>query len=450
MKSINKKIIVTILVIIEIMLINITYKSYSNRIIDEKEIENKRIAIKVDNGNNEYEDSETLPGRGYVLNTELTECLDIEGNKIENIKLDSNGENITITGRYTSYCTIYYYLPENREYDYIGDYQVFIAPKEGNYKIELWGASGGSSSIYKPGYGAYTKGNMILNKNDKIYIYVGEAGKPNLESFNNSYNGGGGIGYRGETFPRALGGTGGGATDIRLSISETGNWDDFDSLKSRIMVAAGGGAASSRGENCGDGDGGDGGTLIGISGKSINNDALQYGYGIGYGGSQTSPGTTIWYETGTLDKISSNFNPEIVVGGFGYAGIIWGTDCYLENVCKTRNNLNWVNWSNQTGGGGGYYGGGSSVHGGAGGGSSYISGHTGCIAIKEESTEENVQPKDGCTNGTQEITCSYHYSNKVFTSTEMKAGNESMPTHDGLGTMEGNTGNGYAKITFVN
>ena len=31
----------------------------------------------------------------------------------------------------------------------------------------------------------------------------------------------------------------------------------------------------------------------------------------------------------------------------------------------------------------------------------------------------------------------------------MKAGNESMPTHDGLGTMNGNTGNGYAKITYL-
>ncbi len=113
MKSINKKIIVTILVIIEIMLINVTYKSYSNRIIDEKEIENKRVAIKVDNGNKEYKDSETLPGRGYVLNTELTKCLDIEGNKIENIKLDSNGENITITGSYTSYCTLYFDEGEN-------------------------------------------------------------------------------------------------------------------------------------------------------------------------------------------------------------------------------------------------------------------------------------------------------------------------------------------------
>jgi len=29
------------------------------------------------------------------------------------------------------------------------------------------------------------------------------------------------------------------------------------------------------------------------------------------------------------------------------------------------------------------------------------------------------------------------------------AGNMDMPTHDGLSTMKGNTGNGYAKITLV-
>jgi hypothetical protein len=32
----------------------------------------------------------------------------------------------------------------------------------------------------------------------------------------------------------------------------------------------------------------------------------------------------------------------------------------------------------------------------------------------------------------------------------MKAGNESMPTHDGTTTMVGNAGPGYAKITIIN
>nr|MBP3258658.1 prepilin-type N-terminal cleavage/methylation domain-containing protein [Bacilli bacterium] len=62
------------------------------------------------------------------------------------------------------------------------------------------------------------------------------------------------------------------------------------------------------------------------------------------------------------------------------------------------------------GGGGGYYGGKSSGLNGAGGGSGYIG---------------------GITNGTT------------------IAGNELMPTHDGISTMTGNTGNGYAKITLV-
>ncbi len=423
MKSINKKIIVTILVIIEIMLINITYKSYSNRIIDEKEIENKRVAIKVDNGNNEYKDSETLPGRGYVLNTELTECLDIEGNKIENIKLDSNGENITITGRYTSYCTIYYYLPENREYDYIGDYQVFIAPKEGNYKIELWGASGGGVN---GGKGAYTKGTIRLNQNDKLYIYVGQIGTYKAWAFN-----GGGPGES----------NGGGATDVRLNISNTGNWDDFDSLKSRIMVASGGGGGTNNSniDYTKSYQRGDGGTLSGIDARFcaeyLINVPCSYDFS-GHGGSQTSGGK----QGEKFNNVVDPYETIEMTGKFGKGGY-------------ARNSLNFEYTS--SGGGGGYYGGGHGNHPGnswtgGGGGSSYISGHEGCVAIKEESTEENVQPKDGCTDGTKDINCSYHYSNKIFTETEMKAGNEEMPTHSGDGNMTGNTGNGYAKITFVN
>ena len=31
----------------------------------------------------------------------------------------------------------------------------------------------------------------------------------------------------------------------------------------------------------------------------------------------------------------------------------------------------------------------------------------------------------------------------------MIAGNASMPTHGGQGTMTGNSGNGYAKITYI-
>ena len=100
------------------------------------------------------------------------------------------------------------------------------------------------------------------------------------------------------------------------------------------------------------------------------------------------------------------------------------------------------------GGGGGYYGGAadrseylqgtSGIIGGA-SGSCFISGYPGCNAISEDSTENNIIHTNQ----------SKHYSGYVFNNSQMIAGNEEMPTHDGLSTMIGNGGNGYAKITYL-
>ena len=73
------------------------------------------------------------------------------------------------------------------------------------------------------------KGIIQLTKPRTFYLYIGEYGKGEY-SYEYSFNGGG-IGQYG----------GGGATDIRL---DPGNWSSFDSLKSRIIVAAGGGGSS--------------------------------------------------------------------------------------------------------------------------------------------------------------------------------------------------------------
>lgn len=83
-------------------------------------------------------------------------------------------------------------------------------------------------------------------------------------------------------------------------------------------------------------------------------------------------------------------------------------------------------------------------------GSSFISGHNGCDAIKEESTENNIIHTGQ----------SVHYSGMYFTDTVMIDGEgykwttqketyTGMPTHDGTGTMKGNVGNGYARITYI-
>jgi hypothetical protein len=70
-------------------------------------------------------------------------------------------------------------------FDYIGNYQTFVAPVSGTYNLELWGAQGGNTSHNAVGgKGAYSKGNVFLNKDQIIYVYVGGQ---------NGYNGGGGL-----------------------------------------------------------------------------------------------------------------------------------------------------------------------------------------------------------------------------------------------------------------
>lgn len=298
-------------------------------------------------------------------------------------------------------------------FDYTGDYQVFTVPTDGYYNVELWGASGGSmtdnSKTYNGGAGAYTKGTIYLTRGENIYIYVGGRGSNNVSLTScekdgelGGYNGGGTL-LDGQCI---YGSSGGGATDIRLN---SGTWDDFNGLKSRIMVAAGGGGANFRNQGYGEGNGGAGGAYVGESGVSTNH-TNGVGYSISTGATQTAGGMMVFYPgTGITSK-------DPLIGKFG------GT-----------------NIGEQSGGGSGYYGSANIFHGGAGGGSSFVSGLYGCDAITGESTENDIvhtgQPN--------------HYSGKIFSNGIMIAGNDNMPTHDGTSTMIGNTGNGFAKISLL-
>ena len=296
------------------------------------------------------------------------------------------------------------YIPKSEilgkvwEFDYTGGEQTFSVPIKGTYKIELWGAQGGTTKVYvaQGGKGAYVSGNVDLKKEDEIFIYVGGEGSSTSsgvsEYIKGGYNGGGSTG--GQACCQRSYGTGGGATDIRIV---KGEWNNIDSLKSRIMVAAGGGGAFG-GDNGGAiyTNGGYGGALTGGDGTQNSNN--QYCYGMG--ASQTSGGRIT-----TNCTFSSSFGG-VVTGGFGYGGI--------GNISAT-------------GGGSGYYGGSSSGHiASAGGGSSYIKGYTGC-----DTTYISYQGFYDITNA------------------KMIAGNAIMPTHDGASTMTGNAGNGFARITLV-
>lgn len=353
-------------------------------------------------------------------------------NKSYYVTYTVNQDNKTITS--TRQIT---FVPDSTDYtdkfNYTGDSQTFTTKYDGSYKVELWGAQGGSMTgtgyrsdgssrgelTYTGGKGAYTNGAINFIKGTNIYLYIGGKGPDNISL--NSCTGGDTGGYNGGgilSSSQCIYGTqGGGATDIRIT---DGVWNNFNSLKSRIIVAAGGGGANFRNQGYGEGNGGDGGSLVGINGYEALVEGSYFrtdwanGYEIGTGATQKSGGySVVHYLNGTIGEERNNSHS----GFFGYATQI----------------------GNQSGGGSGYYGGGSNGHGGAGGGSSFISGYDGCDAIAENSTEDNIIHTGQ----------SVHYSGYKFKNAVMYAGNEEMPTHDGTSTMIGNSGNGYAKISLI-
>lgn len=80
------------------------------------------------------------------------------------------------------------------DFDYTGSEQTFTASVSGTYRLETWGAQGGSYNNYLGGYGSYSVGTVSLNVNNKLYLNVGGVGLNNL-GLNaisaGGYNGGG-------------------------------------------------------------------------------------------------------------------------------------------------------------------------------------------------------------------------------------------------------------------
>lgn len=193
-----------------------------------------------------------------------------------------------------------------------------------------------------------------------------------------------------------------------ISVGRTYTFDgtiDFDSIKTRIMVA-GGGAGTSNWTNAR--TGGYGGALVGGPGL-LNSGAVAHT--LATGGTQTAGGNP-----GGGSGFGLN-------GKFSYGGA--------------------SEYSHGSGGGGGWYGGGgggvisSGVSSGA-GGSSYISGYDGSYGILASSTPLNIISAASST----------HYSGIIFGSTSMIAGNAAMPSLSAT-TEIGHSGNGVARFTYL-
>ena len=242
---------------------------------------------------------------------------------------------------------------EDQTFEFTNNVQTYTVTCTGTYKLEVWGAEGGSyDTTYYGGKGGYSEGTIRLTSNTTLYVVVGGQGaKYNGTVESGGYNGGGGATVTNSSYGK--GATGGGATHIATA---SGELKDLSDNKSSVLIVAGGGGGGGRETT------GAGGYVKGGAG----------------GGTEGKTGTTNRCNAGTGGTQTTGF--EFGTGGLG------------------------SQWAGS--GGGGYYGG--VAYGG--GGSGYIGGVT------------NGQSIDG---------------------------DSSMPTHDGTSTMTGNTGNGYAKITFI-
>lgn len=240
----------------------------------------------------------------------------------------------------------------------------------GKYKLECWGAQGGTynSSYASGGNGGYSQGTLTIKKPTPIYMYSGGQGSYGSSSTytavsGGGFNGGGNAGYRG--------GGGGGASDIRLEV---------DSLYSRVIVAGGGGGAYAYNTTY-KAAGGAGGGSSGVAGSYYSSSYTTF---VGQPGTQTAGGAS-------PTAVTNNYSGG--AGSFGTGG-------------STGYKYNSTSYYSNGGGGGGWYGGSAADNhssssraraAGGGGGSGYVFTSTtisnypqGCF-LKEQYYLENTQ-----------------------------------------------------------
>ncbi len=113
-----RKVLITILLIIEIFMINLTYQSFLHKEItkEENKITKRQFAMFIQDNDEyvEYEGDNLFP-KGYYVNKSLSKCVDEKGNPIEDA-ISSLGNNVTITSNKTIYCTLYFDKNEILEY----------------------------------------------------------------------------------------------------------------------------------------------------------------------------------------------------------------------------------------------------------------------------------------------------------------------------------------------
>ena len=216
-------------------------------------------------------------------------------------------------------------------FPYTGRIVRILLVEAGEYRIEAWGAQGGSvttnGKTYTGGYGGYSVGIIDAAANTYLYIGAGQKGSDNNSNSTRvgaSFNGGGGATCSAGTLCSG----GGGATHVAYS---DGILSSFESDSSNVILVAGGGGGAIYKNNTGK-NGGSGGGYIGAGATTSENGGTQssgFGFGHGESGNENS-GSGGGYYGGV------HSNTGIGTGGSGYINSSTLTDrsMYCYN-CQT-------------------------------------------------------------------------------------------------------------------
>ena len=329
----------------------------------------------------------------FVLILSILQNLNNKQTLLDNLKSIIKNEN----NEMNSVCE--YVVGTQWTFDYTGSPEEFTVPCNGTYKLETWGAQGGSiNTTYYGGYGAYSKGNIDLQKDDNLFVTVGGSGSYRVNNtdeiaIDGGYNGGGnGYGMWSDSPGFSYYNTsGGGATHVAFGTTNRGILYNYKDYKDEIvMVAAGGGASSY---------------------MYYSNEIYENSIG-GHAGGIEGSKYTVTYNESFFEQYFCGFNNANQEQASSH--------CYNGTITASTFGFGAIHIN---GGGGGYYGGTGSGFGGT-GGSSYINNSQlydkamYCYNCKESNVE-----------GT-----------KTITTTNVS----STPTSE-----YAKKGNGYAKITLV-
>jgi len=249
-----------------------------------------------------------IPVRITLYDEEVGAMYDTISGDVFYYDQSASGKNLTYGPDVDKYTDSIYIQPSLVSSSYNPNAVFTLDP--GTYKLECWGAQGGSSVENPSCKGGYSVGILTLTQDTPILAIAGTSGvyRTATGRGKGGYNGGGQCYVNNTIYPS---GSGGGGSHI--SIGD-------ESLYARVIVAGGGGGYYQESRAGGYGGGLSGG---------------------GFGGTQTGVGSSP-YSNGTQPDFGHG-------GGYGDTGT----------------------WS-MTGGGGGWYGGAHQQYNAGGGGSGYV------------------------------------------------------------------------------